>query len=103
MLFISSRGVGFDSIFLVVLFLVGASLDGVAMDDLVSMVPESPPWIHICIVFLTPHFQFSCVVFRWLLSPVKLVLQWLWPELETILSGPCLVWLKLYWHKSTVL
>ena len=103
MLFIVSHGVSFDSLFLVALFIVGSCLAGVDVDDLVYMVPESSPWVHICIVFLTPHFQFSCVVFRWLLSPVKLVLQLLWPELATVLSGPCLVRLKLYWHKSTVL
>ena len=103
MLCIVSQGVGFYSLFLVALFLIGACIAGVDVDDFVYMVISSTPCIHICFVFFTPHFQFSCVVFRWLLPPVKSGLQWMWLELETVLSGPCLVGLKLYWHKSTVL
>ena len=43
------------------------------------------------------------MVFRWLIYHVEIGLQQLWFELEIVLSGPCLVWLKLCWHKSTML
>ena len=54
----AAHGVGFDRIFLVSLFTIGACIAGMCVDEFMSMVPEIYHWIQICFISLPPCLCF---------------------------------------------